>query len=202
MSVFNDRARGIGAGWLLPFTFLSAAATADEAPPEAFSEAFSTVLIQGQKDSLQPSAPVADKGSPQSIVGEEVIHQIASPVGDYGTVAEFDPELRQHGTEWSRDSTPRRTRVCVASSTDSSMSPWTAFPSPILTLLHTTRPLTFRPRCCSRSWSTAARGAHPIWATPRSAARSTSTPRRFRTRPVCGRSPATALSIRASSERH
>ena len=93
MFLFNDRARGIGAGWLLPFTFLSAAASADEAPPEAFSEAFSTVLIQGQKDGLQPSAPMVDKGSPQSIVGEEVIHQIASPVGDYGTVLNLTPSF-------------------------------------------------------------------------------------------------------------
>jgi len=100
--LFNDRARGIGAGWLLPFTFLSAAATAADAPPEAFSEAFSTVLIQGEKDSLQPSAPLADKGSPQSVVGEEAIHQIASPVGDYGTVLNLTPSFVSTASPGSR----------------------------------------------------------------------------------------------------
>jgi hypothetical protein len=73
------------AAWLLPFLFFSAAAAAADAPTEIYSDTFSTVLIQGPKDGAQPSAPVADKGSPQSVVGEEVIRQIASPVGDYGT---------------------------------------------------------------------------------------------------------------------
>jgi iron complex outermembrane receptor protein len=79
--------------WLLLFVFFSVTATASDAPPEAVSEAFSSVLIQGQKDSTQPIGPVADKGSPQSVVGEWFIHQIASPVGDYGTVANFTPSF-------------------------------------------------------------------------------------------------------------
>ena len=90
MFLFNDRARRCGAGLLLPFTFLSAAAAAADAPPD---EAFSSVLIQGQKNSTLPSDAVADQGSPQSVVGEAVIHQIASPVGDFGTVANFTPSF-------------------------------------------------------------------------------------------------------------
>jgi iron complex outermembrane recepter protein len=91
---FNDGARAANrAAWLLPFLFFSAAATAADTPDETYSDTFSTVLIEGQKDGAQPSAPVADKGSPQSVVGEEVIRQIASPVGDYGTVANFTPSF-------------------------------------------------------------------------------------------------------------
>ena len=90
MFLFNDRARRCGAGFLLPFTLLSAAATAADAPSD---EAFSSVLIQGQKNSTVPSDAVADQGSPQSVVSEAVIHQIASPVGDFGTVANFTPSF-------------------------------------------------------------------------------------------------------------
>jgi iron complex outermembrane receptor protein len=91
---FNDRPRAIPrAARLLPFLFFSAAATAADEPAEIYSDTFSTVLVQGQKDGAQPSAPVADKGSPQSVVGEEVIRQIASPVGDYGTIANFTPSF-------------------------------------------------------------------------------------------------------------
>jgi iron complex outermembrane receptor protein len=91
---FNDGARAtLRAAWLLPFLFFSTAATAADEPAETYSDTFSTVLIKGQKDGVQPSAPVADKGSPQSVVGEEVIRQIASPVGDYGTVANFTPSF-------------------------------------------------------------------------------------------------------------
>ena len=95
MSQFSTGARATTprAAWLLPFLFFSAAATAADAPTEIYSDTFSTVLIQGTKDGAQPSAPVADKGSPQSVVGEEVIRQIASPVGDYGTVANFTPSF-------------------------------------------------------------------------------------------------------------
>ena len=90
MFLFNDRARRCGAGLLLPFIFLSVAAAAADAPPD---EAFSSVLIQGQKNSTLPSDAVAGQGSPQSVVGEAVIHQIASPVGDLGTVANFTPSF-------------------------------------------------------------------------------------------------------------
>jgi iron complex outermembrane receptor protein len=91
--VFNVRARGIGTGSVLFFTLLSTAATAADAPADANSDTFSSVLIQGQKDSSLPSDPLADKGSPQSVVGDVVIHQIASPVGDFGTVANFTPSF-------------------------------------------------------------------------------------------------------------
>ena len=90
MFLFNDRARRSGAGLLLPFTFLSVAATAADAPAD---DAFFGVTVEGQRDSTLPSAPLADKGSPQSVVSEAVIHQIASPVGDLGTVANFTPSF-------------------------------------------------------------------------------------------------------------
>ena len=94
MFQFNNGARAIPrAAWLLPFLFFSAAATAADEPDGTYSDTFSTVLVQGQKDGTQPSTPVADKGSPQSVVSEEVIRQIASPVGDYGTVANFTPSF-------------------------------------------------------------------------------------------------------------
>lgn len=38
-----------------------------------------------------PSEALSDQGSPQSIVGAEAIRQLASPVGDFGTVANFTP---------------------------------------------------------------------------------------------------------------
>jgi iron complex outermembrane recepter protein len=89
--LFNDRVRRRGAGLLLPFTFLSGAATAADAPAD---DAFFGVTVEGQKDSSTlPSVPLADKGSPQSVVSEAVIHQIASPVGDLGTVANFTPSF-------------------------------------------------------------------------------------------------------------
>jgi iron complex outermembrane recepter protein len=90
LCLFNDRARRTGAGLLLPFAFLSAAATAADAPAD---EGFSSVLIQGEKDSTLPSDALTDKGSPQSVVSEAVIHQIASPFGDLGTVANFTPSF-------------------------------------------------------------------------------------------------------------
>jgi iron complex outermembrane receptor protein len=70
------------------------AVAADEpAPPENSSETFSTILVHGQRDGAIPSAAVADKGSAQSVVDETVIRQIASPVGDFGTVANFTPSF-------------------------------------------------------------------------------------------------------------
>jgi iron complex outermembrane receptor protein len=69
---------------------LSVAASAADAPAD---DAFSGVTVEGQIDNTLPSAPLADKGSPQSVVGEAVIRQIASPVGDFGTVANFTPSF-------------------------------------------------------------------------------------------------------------
>jgi iron complex outermembrane receptor protein len=81
--------------WLLTLTVWAGSAIAAEAPedPDTSLETFSTVLIQGQKDGPVPSAAVPDKGSPQSVVDETVIRQIASPVGDFGTVANFTPSF-------------------------------------------------------------------------------------------------------------
>jgi iron complex outermembrane receptor protein len=47
------------------------------------------VLIRG--DALSMSEAVLDAGSPQSVVGAQLIQRIASPVGDYGSVANFTP---------------------------------------------------------------------------------------------------------------
>ena len=81
--------------WLLTLTVWAGSVIAAEAPeePDNSLETFSTVLIQGQKDGPVPSAAVLDKGSPQSVVDETVIRQIASPVGDFGTVANFTPSF-------------------------------------------------------------------------------------------------------------
>jgi len=81
--------------WLLTLTVCAGIATAAEAPddPDTSLETFSTVLIQGQKDGPVPSTAVTDRGSPQSVVDETVIRQIASPVGDFGSVANFTPSF-------------------------------------------------------------------------------------------------------------
>src|ERR1700722_9710623 len=49
------------------------------------------VNILGEQQALPPSDPVPGAGSPQSAVSSEVIHEIASPVGDFGTVANLTP---------------------------------------------------------------------------------------------------------------
>jgi len=95
LSKLNNDAR-VRAAWLLPFAFCGGtAAAADGAPdaPDTSQEIFSTVLVQGQKDGAVPSTAVIDRGSPQSVVDEKVIRQIASPVGDFGTVANFTPSF-------------------------------------------------------------------------------------------------------------
>ena len=48
------------------------------------------VTVQGARDKV-PSEALLDRGSPQSIVNAQAIHEIASPVGDWGTVANFTP---------------------------------------------------------------------------------------------------------------
>lgn len=95
MSKLNNDAR-VRAACLLSFAFCGGtAAAADGAPdaPDTSQEIFSTVLVQGQKDGAVPSAAVIDRGSPQSVVDEKVIRQFASPVGDFGTVANFTPSF-------------------------------------------------------------------------------------------------------------
>src|SRR5579884_3495452 len=74
--------------WILPLTIIGATALADESP-----EAFPSVTVQAQKDGELPSQPVVNVGSPQSAIGAAMIHEIASPVGDYGTVANFTPSF-------------------------------------------------------------------------------------------------------------
>jgi iron complex outermembrane receptor protein len=74
--------------WILPLTIFTGAAIADEA-----SEAFPSVTVQAQRDGELPGQPLTNVGSPQSVVGAEMIHEIASPVGDFGTVANFTPSF-------------------------------------------------------------------------------------------------------------
>src|SRR4029077_8052941 len=50
------------------------------------------VTVQGARDNV-PSEALLNRGSPQSIVNERAIHEIASPVGDFGTVANFTPSF-------------------------------------------------------------------------------------------------------------
>jgi iron complex outermembrane recepter protein len=71
---------------LLPLVCAGRTVLADEAPVS-----LPQVNIWGQVQALPPSDAVADVGSPQSAVSSEVIHEIASPVGDFGTVANFTP---------------------------------------------------------------------------------------------------------------
>jgi iron complex outermembrane receptor protein len=56
-------------------------------------EAFPSVTVRAQKDGELPSQPLTNVGSPQSVVGEQVIREIASPAGDFGTVANFTPSF-------------------------------------------------------------------------------------------------------------
>ena len=72
--------------WIVPLATLGGAALADES-----SAAFPSVTVQGRKDGEQPSQPLANVGSPQSVVGEDVIREIASPLGDFGTIANLTP---------------------------------------------------------------------------------------------------------------
>jgi iron complex outermembrane receptor protein len=50
------------------------------------------VTVQGERDRV-PSEALLDRGSPQSVVSGQMIHEIASPVGDFGTVANFTPSF-------------------------------------------------------------------------------------------------------------
>src|ERR1700691_4249043 len=74
--------------WLLPCTFFSRETLADD----LFNN-LPQVKVLGEQAAPPPSEAVTDKGSPQSVVSEAVIHEIASPVGDYGTVANFTPSF-------------------------------------------------------------------------------------------------------------
>jgi iron complex outermembrane receptor protein len=67
------------------------AADDDEARDEANS-ALPGVIVEGARDNV-PSNALLDRGSPQSIVNGRVIEEIASPVGDWGTAANFTPSF-------------------------------------------------------------------------------------------------------------
>lgn len=74
--------------WVLPLAGLTGVAAADNPTDE-----FPSVTVLGQLEGMLPSQPRADQGSPQSVVGEQTLHEIASPVGDLGTAANFTPSF-------------------------------------------------------------------------------------------------------------
>src|SRR5580704_13275526 len=82
------------AAWLLLLTILSIGVQADDVDQDKDQaiNTLSEVTVQGARDKV-PSEALLDRGSPQSIVNEQVIHEIASPVGDFGTVANFTPSF-------------------------------------------------------------------------------------------------------------
>lgn len=69
------------------------AAQADPAPSaDAATNTLAGVTVEADRDRI-PGESVLNHGSPESFVGEQVIHEIASPVGDYGIVANFTPSF-------------------------------------------------------------------------------------------------------------
>jgi len=64
----------------------SRAALADD-PADTMAK----VVVQGTQQAVPPSEALVGVGSPQSLVSEQVIHTIASPVGDFGTVLNLTP---------------------------------------------------------------------------------------------------------------
>ena len=82
-SLFSSRSL-----WVLPLAGLSGVAAADTSADE-----FPSVTVLGQLESKLPSQPLVNQGSPQSVVSEETLHEIASPVGDFGTAANFTPSF-------------------------------------------------------------------------------------------------------------
>jgi iron complex outermembrane recepter protein len=68
------------------------ALAADPAESVAGGGELSDVWVTSSKEAL-PSEPVADAGSPQSLVDSQTIQQMVSPVGDYGTVANLTPSF-------------------------------------------------------------------------------------------------------------
>lgn len=66
------------------------AALADE-PTELVAGVLSDVWVTTSKEAALPSEPIADTGSPQSLVSRETIQQAVSPVADYGAVANLTP---------------------------------------------------------------------------------------------------------------
>jgi iron complex outermembrane recepter protein len=89
----NSRASGNSAiGWMImlaPLLCQNRAALADEAPSEAVDQ----VQVLGTRASVAVDQAVLDAGSPQSVIGPEVIHQITAPTGDYGIIANLTPSF-------------------------------------------------------------------------------------------------------------
>ena len=82
------------AALLAPLFLLSGAARAADVDQDK-DEALNTpphLTVQGNRDAA-PSEALLNRGSPQSIVDEQTIREIASPVGDWGTVANLTPSF-------------------------------------------------------------------------------------------------------------
>lgn len=80
---------------LLPLLHLTARAAdvnAADVDQDKDELELASVTVQGARDRV-PSEALLDRGSPQSIVSEQMIHEVASPVGDWGTVANFTPSF-------------------------------------------------------------------------------------------------------------
>jgi len=83
---------------LLPCLALSGIVHADDVDQDKDEKINQTerqlpgVTVQGERDRV-PSEALLDRGSPQSVVSGQMIHEIASPVGDFGTVANFTPSF-------------------------------------------------------------------------------------------------------------
>ena len=79
---------------LAPAMFLTGAARAGDVDQDK-DEAINTLphlTVQGNRDAVASEA-LLDRGSPQSIVNEQAIREIASPVGDWGTIANLTPSF-------------------------------------------------------------------------------------------------------------
>lgn len=76
------------AAFLIGLALRSTAALAVE-PSSSVPE----LTVWGSQIAPSPSSPVEDQGSPQSYVSSEAIRQLSSPVGDFGTVANFTPSF-------------------------------------------------------------------------------------------------------------
>ena len=77
---------------LAPLLCHSRVACADDAPA-ASSDPVDQVQVLGTRSSVALDQAKLDAGSPQSVIDEAVIHQIAAPTGDYGTIANFTPSF-------------------------------------------------------------------------------------------------------------
>jgi iron complex outermembrane receptor protein len=133
------------------------------------------VLVEGARANV-PSEAIGDRGSPQSFVGDQVIHEVASPFGDFGTIANFTPSYESSspngpGFDAAKGAT---LRGFVDGQFNITMD-GIPFQDPDTFAHHSTS--YFPVAMVDTSSLTAARAGHRIWAMRRSAVRSTSTPR-------------------------